>query len=179
MLCESCFFVYICNVRRAGGWKREVRVHILSRPCAHGRLSFFRHSTIDCADARQRVCTRAGENVNVNGWMYIYTLRLYIYAKLTARESRICTQLFFRTKIRRNFEWSVSCWTSDGSWMWFILGLRSVHPWDEEGREMTFFDFLTKEKQKSWQKRVSGFKPILFLDADDADDTDKLFFLSP
>lgn len=30
--------------------------------------------------------------------MYNYTIRLYKYAKPTARESRICAQLFFRTK---------------------------------------------------------------------------------
>jgi len=47
--------------------------------------------------------TRVEKDVQQTGEMYNYTLRLYIYAKPTARESRICTQLFFRTKTDGNF----------------------------------------------------------------------------
>ena len=54
-LCEGCFFVYICNVQRSEYRKREGRVHTCRQPCAHGRRSFFRHSTIGCTDARQRM----------------------------------------------------------------------------------------------------------------------------
>ena len=54
--------------------------------------------------------TRAEKNVQQTGEMYNYTSRLYIYAKQTARESRICTQLFFRTKIDENFNQGISNW---------------------------------------------------------------------
>ena len=47
--------------------------------------------------------TRVEKDVQQTGEMYNYTSRLYIYAKQTARESRICVQLFFRTKIDENF----------------------------------------------------------------------------
>ena len=44
--------------------------------------------------------------------MYNYTILLYKYAKLTARESYICTQLFFRTKIREIFKGWLNRWIS-------------------------------------------------------------------
>ncbi len=43
------FFVYICNAQRPEDRKWEDRVHTCRQPCAHGRRSFFRHSTIECA----------------------------------------------------------------------------------------------------------------------------------
>ena len=65
---NGTFFVYICNVKRSEDWKLEVRVHTCRQPCAHGRLSFFRHSTIGCAYGQQSVCTRPGGDVPTNGW---------------------------------------------------------------------------------------------------------------
>ena len=55
MLYEGWFYVYIYNVQRSEDRKPEGRVHTCRQPCAHGRRSFFRHSTTGCTDARQRM----------------------------------------------------------------------------------------------------------------------------
>ena len=52
---DRWFFVYICNAQRPEDRTWEGRVHTCRQPCAHGRRSFFRHSTIGCTDARQRM----------------------------------------------------------------------------------------------------------------------------
>jgi len=52
---NGAFFVYIYNVQRPEDRRWKGRVHTCRQPCAHGRRSFFRHSTIGCTDARQRM----------------------------------------------------------------------------------------------------------------------------
>ena len=54
-LCNRYFFCIYINVQRSEDRKPEGRVHTCRQPCAHGRRSFFRHSTIGCTDARQRM----------------------------------------------------------------------------------------------------------------------------
>ena len=55
MFRDGRFIAYLCNVQRSEYRKREGRVHTCRQPCAHGRRSFFRHSTIGCTDARRRM----------------------------------------------------------------------------------------------------------------------------
>ncbi len=103
---KGCMIAYIYNVRAAERRKREVRVHSLYHPCAHARLSLCIHSTIGCSDRQQRMCTQVAKMYSQINGMHIYTNALYIYAILTARESRICTKLFFRAKTNKIFNQS-------------------------------------------------------------------------
>ena len=54
-----------------------------------------------CAHGQRGMC------LQIDG-MYNYTILLHKYAKLTARESRICARLFFRTKISENSTWVIN-----------------------------------------------------------------------
>ena len=77
------------RVHTVGGVSSDIllqSVHTPNRRCAHGQR---------------------GMCLQIDG-MYNYTIRLYIYAKLTARESRICARLFFRTKISENSTWVIN-----------------------------------------------------------------------
>ena len=77
-------------------------VHTPNRGCAHGQEGMW---------------LKTGE-------MYIYTITLYIYTKLAARESRIWAQVFFWTKIGENFNRVVNDWCSTLGWSNLSLGLR-------------------------------------------------------
>ena len=77
------------RVHTVGGVSSDIllqSVHTPNRRCAHGQR---------------------GMCLQIDG-MYNYTIRLYIYAKLTARESRICARLFFRAKISENSTWVIN-----------------------------------------------------------------------
>lgn len=47
-----------------------------------------------------------------NSQINIYTPLLYIYTKLTARESRICSRVFFQTKIWESLKKRINSWVS-------------------------------------------------------------------
>ena len=81
------------------------RVHTIDRVSSDILLQVVLTTNRGCAHGQERMWLQTNK-------MYIYTIRLYKYAKLTARESRICTRLFFRTKIGENFEWWINDWTS-------------------------------------------------------------------
>ena len=83
--------------------------------------------------------------------MYIYTIQLYIYAKLTARESRICARLFFRTKISENSTWVINGWYSALGWSNLNLGVSLPYPMAEVAKNGCIFDFFTGVNELSLQ----------------------------
>ena len=92
--------------RKAEDWKgvctRAVnRVHTVGRVSSDTLLEVVHTPDRECAHGQRGMCLQTGE-------MYKYTILLYKYAKLTARESRICTQFSFRIKIRENSEWMIN-----------------------------------------------------------------------
>ena len=104
-------------------------VHTPNRRCAHGQRG---------------MCLQIDE-------MYNYTIRLYIYAKLTARESRICARLFFRMKISENSTWVINGWYSVLGWSNLSLGVSLPYPKAEVAKEGCIFDFFTGVNELSLQ----------------------------
>ena len=98
----------------------------------------------ECAHGQRGMC------LQIDG-MYNYTIRLYIYAKLTARESRICARLFFRAKISENSTWVINGWYSVLGWSNLSLGVSLPYPKVEVAKEGCIFDFFTGVNELSLQ----------------------------
>ena len=102
-------FLYIYTmykVRKTGDGKGVCtrvanRVHTVSRVSSDILLQSVHTPNRRCAHGQRGMC------LQIDG-MYNYTIRLYIYAKQAARESRICARLFFRTKISENSTWVIN-----------------------------------------------------------------------
>ena len=97
-----------------------------------------------CAHGQMRMWLQTDE-------MYKHTIWLYIYAKLTARESRICTWLFFRMKIGENSTWVINDWYSILGWSNLSLGVSLPYPKAEVAKEGGIFDFFTGVNELSLQ----------------------------
>ena len=73
------------------------RVHTVGEVSSDTLLQVVHTPNRGCAHGQMRMWLKTGE-------MHNYTIRLYKYAKLTARESCIWAQLFFWTKIGKIFK---------------------------------------------------------------------------
>ena len=73
------------------------RVHTVGGVSSDTLLQVVHTPNRGCAHGREGMWVKTNE-------MYNYTIQLHKYAKLTVRESRIWVEVFFWTKISKNFE---------------------------------------------------------------------------